>query len=253
MNFDEPFIAEMKETVEFKCSHCPPEHDLRQSGFTFVKSDMCTVHGKIAVLFCKEETCEKPICQKCVVQEHRTHNFVDFDDERAKRFAELMSSIESVTKRLQYRRKKALEIIKTRAKEEHAGTGKPTLVQEFQKTFQFAEFDCSVTEKAVELLSGHVSDMEHLRKGDPGIKDSAKEKKTNIGRPKISPSDLFFVLDEDTKRDSPENDTEYGSDEDFAEDLSKYQPDDTDGVCLMSEMGLWSLKNYKLLAKMRPT
>ena len=255
VNYDEPFLAEMKETMQFKCSHCPPEHNPRRSIFTFVKCDACPFHGKRVVLYCKEETCEMPICQKCVVQEHRTHNFVDFDDERAERFAELMSSIDLVTKKLEYRRKKALEIIKDRTKEGQANTRKPSLVQEFQRIYEFAGFDSELAEKAVELLSDHVSDMEYLRKKDIEIKVRTQEKKTKMAEHKISsPSDPFFVLDEDTKSDTPGgSNTESGLDESFTEELNKYPVDDAEGACLMSEIGLWSLQNCRALAKMDPT
>ena len=207
------------------------------------------------IRYCKEETCEMPICQKCVVQEHRTHNFVDFDDERAERFAELMSSIDLVTKELEYRRKKALEIIKARTKEGQANTRKPSLVQEFQRIYEFAGFDSELAEKAVELLSDHVSDTEYLRKKDIEIKVRTQEKKTKMAELEISsPSDPFFVLDEDTKSDTPGgSNTESGLDESFTEELNKYPVDDAEGVCLMSEIGLWSMQNCRGLAKMDPT
>ena len=254
VNYDEPFLAEMKETMQFKCSHCPPEHDPRRSIFTFVKSDACPFHGKRVILYCKEETCEMPICQKCVVQEHRTHNFVDFDDERAERFAELMSSIDLVTKKLECRKKKAQQIIKARKKESQTNTRKPSLVQEFQRIYEFAGFDPEMAEKAVGLLSDHMLDMGYLRKKDLEI-NSRDNEKNKMAEHKIpSPPELFFVLDEDTKNDPPgEGDTENGLNEGFNEEMNKYQADDAEGLCLMSEIGLWSLQNCRGLAKMDPT
>ena len=98
-------------------------------------------------------------------------------------------------------------------------------------------------------------DIGYLRKKDLEINSRANEKKTKMAEHKIpSPSELFFVLDEDTKNDPPgEGDTGNGLNEDFIDQLNEYQADDAEGLCLMSEIGLWSLQNCRGLAKMDPT
>ena len=61
--------------------------------------DVCQVHKKVAILFCKDTECQKGICASCVVgDEHRTHDIVEMKDEKEKLLAEINSNIEIIVK-----------------------------------------------------------------------------------------------------------------------------------------------------------
>ena len=61
--------------------------------------DVCQVHKKVAILFCKDTECQKGICASCVVgDEHRTHDIVEMKDEKERLVAEINSNIKIIIK-----------------------------------------------------------------------------------------------------------------------------------------------------------
>ena len=45
------------------------------------KYGSCTVHNRQLNLYCKETDCQKPICAKCLLDNHRIHEVVDIEKE----------------------------------------------------------------------------------------------------------------------------------------------------------------------------
>ena len=63
------------------------------------EEDVCQVHKKVAILFCKDTECQKGICASCVVgDEHRTHDIVEMKDEKERLVAEINSNIKIIIK-----------------------------------------------------------------------------------------------------------------------------------------------------------
>ena len=63
------------------------------------EEDVCQVHKKVAILFCKDAECQKGICASCVVSdEHRTHDIVEMKDEKERLVAEITNIIKIIIK-----------------------------------------------------------------------------------------------------------------------------------------------------------
>ena len=61
--------------------------------------DMCQIHKKVAILFCKDTECQKGVCASCVVaEEHRTHDLVEMKDEKERLVADISNNIEIITR-----------------------------------------------------------------------------------------------------------------------------------------------------------
>ena len=41
------------------------------------RKEVCEEHGREIALFCNEPCCKKSMCQLCMIQKHKTHDFVD--------------------------------------------------------------------------------------------------------------------------------------------------------------------------------
>ena len=75
-------------------------------------AEFCTKHNKQqASLFCKNDGCQKAICQLCVINEHRAHDLVDMKEDKAEKTATLFSKIETTINELQDKKDKYLDAI----------------------------------------------------------------------------------------------------------------------------------------------
>ena len=115
---DSQAFGELWKTTNIQCSTCSvPSNKLlpHVPGQYIVRftpkqqpTDFCPIHEKEAILFCKDDSCQKPICQKCLLEEHRTHNFVDIEEEKTEKLAALLANVESTARNLENGRKEVL-------------------------------------------------------------------------------------------------------------------------------------------------
>ena len=48
--------------------------------------EWCTVHCKEKSLFCKKRTCQKSVCQLCLIKYHKSHDVVDIKEEQNEKY-----------------------------------------------------------------------------------------------------------------------------------------------------------------------
>ena len=69
-----------------------------------MSDEPCTVHNKVANIYCVEETCQRPICPWCLKVDHKDHSFKDLQELKQQMYERLMVKLESLTKDLLERR-----------------------------------------------------------------------------------------------------------------------------------------------------
>ena len=63
------------------------------------KNEKCEKHDRVLSLYCDDPECRKPICQLCMLEEHREHNFVDLPQLQRTRRRVLLSNIEALKRK----------------------------------------------------------------------------------------------------------------------------------------------------------
>ena len=71
-----------------------------------MSSELCSVHNRVANIYCVEKTCEHPICPWCLKADHKEHNFEDLQELKVQMYERLMVKLESLAEDLQERRQK---------------------------------------------------------------------------------------------------------------------------------------------------
>ena len=71
-----------------------------------LSSELCTVHNRVANIYCVEKTCEHPICPWCLKADQKEHNFEDLQELKVQMYERLMAKVESLAEDLQKRRQK---------------------------------------------------------------------------------------------------------------------------------------------------
>ena len=67
--------------------------------------EMCGIHGREITIFCNDVDCQKAICNLCMFEEHREHNFVDFLQLKAKKNKIEAAEVESIKNNIKSLRK----------------------------------------------------------------------------------------------------------------------------------------------------
>ncbi len=95
-----------------KCPQCRKIHQVGRQGATafqenvyivgFIRSmnenyNECKQHSRDLEFYCSADSCKKPICSKCLLGEHKTHQVVDIEEEQQNRKAILQHAIEYAT------------------------------------------------------------------------------------------------------------------------------------------------------------
>ena len=75
----------------------------------FQKDDTCIVHKKESAFYCRDEGCQRGLCNTCVVKEHKLHDFVEMIDEKERLVTSLTEDIGTCEEQLQKNREKLLE------------------------------------------------------------------------------------------------------------------------------------------------
>ena len=71
-----------------------------------ISSEQCSVHNRVANIYCVQKTCEQPICPWCLTADHKDHKFEDLQELKAKMYERLMTKLESLAEDLLERRQK---------------------------------------------------------------------------------------------------------------------------------------------------
>ena len=74
---------------------------IRRKGDRNDQEGRCEKHDRVLSLYCNDPECRKPICQLCMLEEHREHNFVDLPQLQRTRRRVLLSNIEALKGNLQ--------------------------------------------------------------------------------------------------------------------------------------------------------
>ncbi len=76
-------------------------------------AEVCKEHRREIILFCKEDECNKPICQVCLTRNHLKHTVVDIEEitsqAHLRRCEDLVNKLEKAVKELQNAKHKLLE------------------------------------------------------------------------------------------------------------------------------------------------
>ena len=65
------------------------------------KMEMCKVHNRQISFFCNNPSCQKEICQLCMIEEHKKHEFLDLQNLQDERRRILLANTESLKKDIQ--------------------------------------------------------------------------------------------------------------------------------------------------------
>ena len=106
----------LKAESSLKCPYCDSEtHEAPKGKKSFSenkyilaylinnvgKFDNCLKHDREMSMFCKDATCEKPICSLCFIQNHNQHHVCDIVEEQEDLAGDISTETESSSLRLQ--------------------------------------------------------------------------------------------------------------------------------------------------------
>ena len=89
--------------IEYQLAKVKPERRDRacQAEPDGRKFEECREHSRALSLFCKEEKCEKAVCQMCLLHKHRNHSVVDIEDEENKSRAKFQDTCDLIQANIQ--------------------------------------------------------------------------------------------------------------------------------------------------------
>ena len=123
-NFCEKCVENILErnTDVFECPLCKEKHTVRHGVKTFRENpfilpiikrndkQFCDEHEKrVITFFCKNPECQKSVCALCLINEHKTHDFVDLQELKEGKYKLLSENIGSMKECLQSNKEKILE------------------------------------------------------------------------------------------------------------------------------------------------
>ena len=87
----------------------PPVKRLFVANIQFAEKDTCRIHKKESVFYCRDSECQRGICARCVVQEHKRHDFVEMIDQKERLVECLATKVETYMKQLEKNRNELQE------------------------------------------------------------------------------------------------------------------------------------------------
>ena len=103
----------------FECPVCKVKHPVSKGARTFPQNqfilpiirkkmiiykagseEICRKHGRVVTLFCNDPECQENICNICMFEEHRNHNFVDLPELQEMRHNVSVGNVDTLKKTL---------------------------------------------------------------------------------------------------------------------------------------------------------
>ena len=139
------------------------------------RTEKCAKHSEEAGLYCRNEECQTPICQRCLLTEHKTHNFGDINEERTRKKKSLLEMAKLTGQRLQIQKQRLsfaqseVERYNSRCVKNLENTKKEVIkavTAEFDELIVFAKFPTISINNEKDELEKQLGDVNRIIKDD---------------------------------------------------------------------------------------